>query len=351
MPSSASRNQPADGRPHDPVIHLACSRGGHLDVLLRHRGAFDGYRIVWVTQNSARADRLRLEGAEVNTVGEWHGPLSLAAARTVWRSFRLLVRERPRVIVTSGSGIVVPFCLMARLAGARIVFIETTARVNGPSSSGRVLSRLAEHVIAQWDEMRAVYRNATIARASILDGLRTEPPTEGTGTFVAVGTHSQPFDRLLRAVDRAAAAGILPAPVTAQVGPSTQRLRDANAVDLLTPQEIEDGVRRSRYVVCHAGSGMIATALRTGRRPLVMARLQRHGEHFDDHQQQIVNKLAAFDLVVPVGDKIMESDVARAERPLCLPAELARLPLLVDCVAERVHGMLGSPRVAEALVS
>jgi UDP-N-acetylglucosamine--N-acetylmuramyl-(pentapeptide) pyrophosphoryl-undecaprenol N-acetylglucosamine transferase len=321
------------------VVHLACSRGGHLDVLLRHQEAFEGRRIVWVTQRSERSEHMRRDGAEVHVLGEWHGLRGLRgeSLRPLWRSLGLVLRHRPRVVVTSGTGIVVPFCLMARLAGARLVFVETAARVRGGSRSGRVLSHAAHRVVAQWSDMRTVYPHATIARASVVEGLAAEPATDGVGTFVVVGTHSQPFDRLLRMVDRAAAAGVLPAPVSAQSGPSRQRMEHAVTRDFVSSQELETAIGRARYVVCHAGTGSIATALRAGRRPLVLGRLEREGEHFDDHQQQIVDKLAAMGLVVPLGDEISAADLERADQPLRMPVELERLPLLVDCLRDGVR--------------
>lgn len=327
--------------PNGAVVHLACSRGGHLDLLLRHQEAFDGCRVVWVTQRSARAERLRRDGAEVHVLGEWDRVAVWSRAlRTIWRSLGLVLRQRPRVVVTSGSGIVVPFCLMARLSGARLVFVETSARVRGPSSSGRVLSRIAHQVVAQWSEMQSVYRDATIARTSVVEGLASTPSTEGNGTFVVVGTHSQPFDRLLEMVERAVESGILPEPVTAQVGPSSQRVRRAEVHDFMTPEEMGAAIFAARYVICHAGTGTISTALRAGRRPLVLGRLARHDEHFDDHQQQIVDKLAGLGLVVPLGAEITASDLAEAARPLVLPRELERLPWLVDCLRDRVRQAL-----------
>lgn len=324
-----------------PIVHLACSRGGHFDLLLRHQEAVDGCGIVWVTQQSARAERMRDDGIPVHVLGEWdRAKLWSASARAIWRSLGLILRQRPRVVVTSGSGIVVPFCLMARIGGARLVFVETAARVRGASSSGRVLSRIAHEVIGQWDDMRAVYPGAMIARTSVVEGLATESAAEGAGTFVVVGTHSQSFDRLLRMVDDAVENGVLPEPVTAQIGPSRYRMRHAKARELITPEEMNAGIGGARYVVCHAGTGTIATALRAGHRPLVLPRLAIHGEHFDDHQQQIVDKLASLDLVVPLGDQVTGSDLEVAGRALQLPAELARLPLLVDCLRDSVRRAL-----------
>jgi UDP-N-acetylglucosamine--N-acetylmuramyl-(pentapeptide) pyrophosphoryl-undecaprenol N-acetylglucosamine transferase len=335
-----------------PLVHLACSSGGHLDVLMRQQEAFQGCRVVWVVQQSARAAQLREQGAEVHVLGEWdRASLWRIATRTIWRSLGLVLRNRPRLVVTSGSGIIVPFCVMARAAGARVIFVETSARVRGASMSGRVLSRIAHDVIAQWVDMQTVYRSATIARTSIVEGLARQPNTDGVGTFVAVGTHSQPFDRLLRLVERAVERGALPEPVTAQVGPSQVRMANAQVRDLITPEELDAGISSARYVVCHAGTGTISTALRAGRRPLVLPRLARHAEHFDDHQQQIVDKLAALDLVVPLQDEITETEAARALRPLVLPAELERLPLLVECLRDRVEAALADEAQVPAVAS
>lgn len=327
--------------PDRPLIHLACSRGGHLDLLLRHQDAFEGCRVVWVTQQSARAEALRRAGAQVHVLGEWdRARMWQAGARAIWRSLGLVLRQRPRVVVTSGSGIVVPFCVMARLAGARVVFVETSARVRGASSSGRVLARLAQEAIAQWDDMRDQYRGAIIARTSIVEELATAPAPASRGTVVIVGTHSQPFDRLLRMVDDAVEAGILPEPVRAQVGPSTYHMRHGETRDFITPDEMREWIGAARYVVSHAGTGTISTGLRAGRRPLILGRLARHGEHFDDHQQQIVEKLATYALVVPVNDQITTADLKQADRPLCVPPDLARLPLLSGCLHECVQHAL-----------
>jgi UDP-N-acetylglucosamine--N-acetylmuramyl-(pentapeptide) pyrophosphoryl-undecaprenol N-acetylglucosamine transferase len=342
--SAGPEQQQRQGR---PVVHLACSRGGHLDVLVRHHEAFEDCSVVWVTQESARAEQLRRDGAQVHVLGEWdRARLLSAGARAIWRSLGLVLRQRPRLVITSGAGIVVPFCLLARLTGARLVFVETSARVRGASSSGRVLSRIAHHVIAQWEDMQAVYPGAIIARTSVVEELASEPAIEGTGAFVVVGTHSQPFDRVLRMVDDAVERGILPGPVTAQIGPSRYQMRHAEARDLMTPEEMGAAIAAARYVICHSGTGTISTSLRAGRRPLVLPRLACYQEHFDDHQRQIVDKLAGLDLVVPLGEKITSDDLERARRPLRLPAELERLSTLVDCLRQRVE--LALPELGDA---
>lgn len=322
-----------------PVVHFACSGGGHLDLLLRVRHALDDRKLVWVVEESYRTSALREEGAEVHSLGAYHRTSPVAALRTIWRTLRIFARERPQLVVTAGAGIVVLYCLLARLAGAYIIFIETSARVRGPSSSGRILSRLADHVIVQWEEMALVYPGAVVACTSTLDEFADAPSAAGEGAFVGVGTQWQPFDRLIAMVDRARGEGHLSGPVLLQVGHSSYPVRHGETRSYLSPQEMEDAIRKARYVICHAGVGTISAALRAGRRPLVLPRLARYGEHWDDHQEQIVDKLAAYDLVVPLGNEITRRDLARADEALVKPQQLANLPTVMECLSHQIESV------------
>ena len=87
-----------------PVVHFACSRGGHMDLLLRLEHVLGDRRVVWVTQQSARAHAMRAEGLPVYILGEWTGSMVRGAAGLIWRSLGLVLRRRPRLVITSGSG-------------------------------------------------------------------------------------------------------------------------------------------------------------------------------------------------------------------------------------------------------
>jgi UDP-N-acetylglucosamine transferase subunit ALG13 len=128
----------------------------------------------------------------------------------------------------------------------------------------------------------------------------------------------QGFDRLLQLVDDAAGRGLLPGPVKVQRGQSQflPTSDNVSTVDFLSPSELQCELQSAEYVVCHAGSGIIAGALRAGRRPLVLARLKEHAEHVDDHQLQIVDRLAALQLVVPLSKEITEKELEAAKQPI-----------------------------------
>lgn len=292
--------------------------------------------MTWVTSRSERGAEMSREGLIVELLPEHHrGPVALL--RNALAAVRLVARSRPRIVVTSGAGVVAPYCLVARLAGARLVYVETMARVTSPSMTARILSRVASKVIVQWQELRAALPGAHVCRPTLLEGVRSRRESEGRGTFVAVGTHAQPYHRLLRLVSRAAERGVLPSPVRAQVGAAGGwSSPGVDAVQWLSQDEMDDGVTSADIVICHAGAGTIAAALEAGRRPLVLPRRPELGEHVDEHQQQIATKLASWDLVVLLDDELDERHVQAARQPLEVPRELTSAPTAAELVRDEL---------------
>lgn len=117
--------------------------------------------------------------------------------------------------------------------------------------------------------------------------------------FVTAGTDRRPFDRLLEAVAVLSNGG---EPLYVQHGPSTVRPEGATCTDYLSFDEVIALVDRARVVVSHAGVGSVAVALRAGKRPIVMPRRRRAGEHVDDHQVHFAHRLRRAGLAVVVED-------------------------------------------------
>ncbi|MGY5882439.1 glycosyltransferase [Modestobacter lacusdianchii] len=318
----------ADGR-----VHLIASLGGHLELLHALAPALSDRSRVWITSEGSRADSLRRSGETVRVLPRLdRGSLRLS---TLAAGVVLALRERPSLVVTSGAGLAVPFAVTARMLGARLVFVETMARVTTGSMSGRILSRLGADVIVQWPDLRRVYPRAVVCRPTLLEDIGVAPAPDGEGTFVTVGSHDAPFDRLLAWVDDAVDDGLLPAPITVQRGVSNREQRHGTSQPFLSPEEFRAAVEGARVLVTHAGAGAMATALRVGRVPLVMARRAEEGEHVDDHQQQLVSRLDELGLVVAVAGPLTVEQRERATGPLGLaPRQTSGLPGVADALTE-----------------
>jgi UDP-N-acetylglucosamine:LPS N-acetylglucosamine transferase len=70
------------------------------------------------------------------------------------------IQTRPRVVITTGAGAVIPFCFIAKIFGAKIIYIESFAKVNTPTITGKIIYRIADRFYIQWIELKKYYPDA-----------------------------------------------------------------------------------------------------------------------------------------------------------------------------------------------
>lgn len=109
--------------------------------------------------------------------------------------------------------------------------------------------------------------------------------------FVTVGTHEQPFDRLMREVERLVATGEL-FDVVVQYGYSTIVPKGCHCERLLPYAEMNRLFFEADVVVTHGGPSTFIEAISAGRMPVVMPRRAEFGEHINDHQVEFVRQYA-----------------------------------------------------------
>ena len=136
-----------------PKVCLACSAGGHLTELLSVKEAWEGYEHFLVTFR--REDTAGMGGKIYYIEDPGRNPLQLL--RNIWQALRVVLEERPGVIITTGAGVVVPLCYIGKLLGARIIYIESFARIDSPSLTGRLLYPIADLFFVQWRALLGKY--------------------------------------------------------------------------------------------------------------------------------------------------------------------------------------------------
>jgi UDP-N-acetylglucosamine transferase subunit ALG13 len=123
--------------------------------------------------------------------------------------------------------------------------------------------------------------------------------------FVTVGS-SEPFDRLVRAVDEW--AGLRGrTDVFAQIGKSEYQPKNIECSKFLEPSEFRTRFNSAEFVVAHAGMGSIITALEIGKPIVVMPRREHLGETRSDHQVATVDKFGQQPLIIVAKDETMLS--------------------------------------------
>jgi UDP-N-acetylglucosamine transferase subunit ALG13 len=119
--------------------------------------------------------------------------------------------------------------------------------------------------------------------------------------FATVGTHEQPMNRLMRALEQLAAVRPDLGPFIVQYGYSTPP-RGWHGSCLMNTDEMASYIQEATAVVTHGGPATIAACLKAGKMPVVVPRLRRFGEHVDDHQLAYARVLAKRGEIVVVED-------------------------------------------------
>ena len=109
--------------------------------------------------------------------------------------------------------------------------------------------------------------------------------------FVTVGTHEQPFDRLVIEIDTLKGKEIIQEEIFIQTGYSTHVPRFCRYEKLMSFDNMTQKTIEARIVITHGGPGSIMTVLYNGKIPIVVPRQKSWAEHVDDHQVRFVKKL------------------------------------------------------------
>lgn len=131
---------------------LVCSTGGHLLQLVALRDSWQRFARAWVTFDKSDARSL-LDSERVYYA---HGPTNRNLKnmlRNLLVAWRVVAEVRPKVVVTTGAGVAVPFAWVARLRGAKVVYVESLARIEGPSLTYRLIAPIASRRYVQWPEL------------------------------------------------------------------------------------------------------------------------------------------------------------------------------------------------------
>lgn len=276
---------------------LVCSGGGHLKQLfaLAPRLGIAPEDQVWVTFENALSSSL-LHDRRVVYV-PFAAPRDVAnAARIAWIVRGVLDAESFGLAVSTGSSPAVAVLPQTAHRGIDSHYIESAARADGPSLSGRLVARFGR--IATYTQYPSWADARWRHRGSIFDGYAEATPRAVRSirrAVVSLGTQEgYLFTRLVAALVPLL-AGV---EVLWQVAETDVSSFGIDGRASVPHHELAGAVAEADLVVAHAGTGAALTAIEAGRCPILVPRLARYREHVDDHQVQIARELAGRRLAI-----------------------------------------------------
>lgn len=280
---------------------LVAATGGHLTELFELQARLPSLQQapLWFVPDSAQSQTL-LRGRDVVTAPDVEPRDVVAVPDAAVAMDRLLRVHGVDCVVSTGSGVAIPCFAVSRARGIACHYIESAARVSGPSLTGRLLRGLPGVHLWSQNNWRAPgrWRRAP----SVFDGFAPEVRLRPSGaTFrvvVTLGTMKKyGFRRLVERIVPALPVGC---DVLWQTGATDVSGLGIEATPWVSPAQLGDALQRADVVIAHAGVGSALAALDAGLRPVLVARRAAYGEHVDDHQVQLARALGEQQLATAI---------------------------------------------------
>lgn len=140
------------------------------------------------------------------------------------------------------------------------------------------------------------------------------------GTFITFGNVSRKFPRMAKMI--ITNYDLLPQPVIVQAGPNVASFKnyDFKIINYCDIEEFNEYIAKSQLIISHAGVGAIGTALKFWKKPIIIPREKKYGEHINDHQVHFANEFLEEDLYFLVRNELELKKVIKSlkylERPL-----------------------------------
>lgn len=124
--------------------------------------------------------------------------------------------------------------------------------------------------------------------------------------FVTVGTHEQPFNRLIREVDRLVETGVIKDDIFIQTGYSTYEPKFCKWSSLISFDKMNELMETSDIIITHGGPATFMSAIANGKKPIVVPRQEKYDEHVNDHQvdfaQQVKERYNSIEVVTEISE-------------------------------------------------
>lgn len=140
-------------------ICLVGSSGGHLTHLFLLKPFWKEHERFWVTFEKEDAKSILKDEKLFPCFYPTNRNLKNLIKNT-FLALKVLIKEKPDVIVSSGAAVAVPFFYIGKFFRMKTVYIEVFDRIDTPTLTGKLVYPITDKFIVQWEDMKKVYPKA-----------------------------------------------------------------------------------------------------------------------------------------------------------------------------------------------
>ncbi|MBQ8133034.1 MAG: UDP-N-acetylglucosamine--LPS N-acetylglucosamine transferase [Clostridia bacterium] len=135
------------------------SSGGHLTHLYMLKPFWNNKERFWVTFDKEDARSLLKDEKIYHAYYPSNRSIKALIINTI-RAIKILKKEKPDLIISSGAAPAIPFFWIGKIRGAKTIYIEVFDRIDKPTIAGKICYPVTDKFIVEWEEMKKVYPKA-----------------------------------------------------------------------------------------------------------------------------------------------------------------------------------------------
>ncbi|EOG6176942.1 polysaccharide biosynthesis protein [Clostridium perfringens] len=141
-------------------ICFIASSGGHFEQLMMLKPIMKKHRSFIVTEKTNYSVNTDQKVYYLKQVNRHEVEFILLMILNSFKSLKIFLKEKPDVIISTGALSVIPICVIGKVFGKKIIFIESFAKITSPTLTGRFIYKFADRFYIQWESLRKFYPNA-----------------------------------------------------------------------------------------------------------------------------------------------------------------------------------------------
>lgn len=141
-------------------ICFAASSGGHFEQLMMLAPLMERFDSFVLTERTAYGVKTSQKTYYLSQVNRREKTWLFSMVGNAFKSLWIFLKERPNVVICTGVLAMIPMCLLCKLFGGKLIYLESFAKVTSPTETGKLLHRFADRFYVQWESMLEVYPDA-----------------------------------------------------------------------------------------------------------------------------------------------------------------------------------------------
>ncbi|MBQ8796828.1 MAG: polysaccharide biosynthesis protein [Oscillospiraceae bacterium] len=140
---------------------FAASTGGHFEQLMMLRPLMEQHDNFILTEKTDYSVAKSIDRVYyLSQVNRKEKGWLFAMVKNAFQSLGIFLKERPDAIICTGVLATIPMCLLCKLFGKKLIYIESFAKVTSPTETGKLMYRYADRFYVQWESMLEIYPDA-----------------------------------------------------------------------------------------------------------------------------------------------------------------------------------------------